>query len=253
VIFRWLLLLVALLVFIGPLVYAPDPWQTRPEMQLQPPSTDHPLGTDLLGRDVLSRTLHGGQRTLVLALLATGLALSLGLPLGLAAGLPVPAVRRTLPVLLNALLALPTLLIGLVVLTVLGRGWGSLVLALAIAQVAPLALVTRGAVLAIWARDYVQAATNLGASRRYVLVYYVLVNALPTILAYGGVVFSMTLLNGAAFTFLGFSGEPGVPDWGSMLAEGRAAFRVAPWIGLGPGVLISLTIWSVNRWVDRLV
>jgi ABC-type dipeptide/oligopeptide/nickel transport system permease subunit len=81
---------------------------------------------------------------------------------------------------------------------------------------------------------------------------HLLPNIAMTMLAYTGVVFSYSILNGAALTFLGLGGEPGTPDWGVMLAEGRTAFRVAPWIGLVPGVLISATVWAVNRLADQV-
>ncbi len=127
-----------------------------------------------------------------------------------------------------------------------------MVVAMGVSQAAPLAYVTRSAIRLAREMGFVDAAISLGASPAYVLIHHVLPGTLPTVLAYLGVIFSYVLLNGAALSFLGLGNEPGTPDWGVMLAEGRAAFRTAPWIGLAPGMAITLVVWSVNTLVDEL-
>jgi ABC-type dipeptide/oligopeptide/nickel transport system permease subunit len=111
---------------------------------------------------------------------------------------------------------------------------------------------TRNAVLTIRSETYVDAAVALGANSLYILWQHILPNIRPALLAYSGVVFSYTLLNSAALSFLGVGNEPGTPDWGVILAEGRAAFRTAPWIGIAPGVAITLLVWAVNDLADRV-
>jgi len=237
------------IIVLGPLFITTDPLTTNPEIQLQPPDGQHPLGTDLLGRDVLSRVVHGGRQSLIVATLATLWSAGAGLIVGGVTGLS----RYDFDLLvINATLAVPSLVIALVILTLLGRGTGPLVIALGFSQIAPFAFVTRSAVRLALAEGYVEAAYSLGASRFYVLTHHIFSRVLPTLVAYTGVVFSYTLLNGAALSFLGIGHEPGIPDWGTMLAEGRANFRTAPWIGLAPGVAITLIIWSVNEMADQL-
>ncbi len=207
----------------------------------------------MLGRDVLSRTLYGGRQTLLAAILATLLAAALGLPLGLVARAQNPLVSGAALALVNAMLALPGLIVALVVITLLGPGVVPLIVALGLSEIAPFAFATRGAVQAVRSEGYIEAAVNLGAGEWHVLVDHVWPNVQPTVTAYAGVVFSYMLLNGAALGFLGLGSELGTPEWGVMLAEGRAVFRVAPWISLAPGIMLSLTIWAVNDLADQVV
>jgi peptide/nickel transport system permease protein len=127
------------------------------------------------------------------------------------------------------------------------------VIALGLSQAAPFAYTTRSAILAVRPAAYIEAATNLGAKPAHVLLQHVLPNTQATLAAYTVVIFSYSLLNGAALGFLGLTGDLGAPEWGIMLAEGRAAFRSAPWISAAPGILISATVWAVNDLADQLV
>jgi peptide/nickel transport system permease protein len=229
-----------------------DPMLTFPERQLQPPDYQHWLGTDLLGRDVLSRALHGGQRTFMVAALAMMTGVLPGTVLGLVTGYVGGAVDRLVELFIQALLAFPILLFALVILTLAGQGVLPLVLALGIAQVAPVTRVVRITVLEVKTRDFVAAARSIGAQPYQIVLQHILPNIAPGLLSYGVVVFSYSLLNGAALNFLGLGGEPGTPDWGIMLAEGRAAFRAAPWISIAPGLAITLTVLALNRIVDKL-
>jgi ABC-type dipeptide/oligopeptide/nickel transport system permease subunit len=155
--------------------------------------------------------------------------------------------------LINTLLALPGLLVALVVITLLGRGIAPLIVALGLAQIAPIAFSTRAAVKTVRSAAYIEAAINLGATEVHLLIEHLWPNVQPTIVSYLAVVFSYTLINAAALGFLGLGGALGTPEWGIMLAEGRAAFRAAPWISIGPGIMLSLTVWSVNDLADRLI
>lgn len=246
-----ILLIVMALVLVGPHIVLTDPMLTDSAAQLQPPNQQHLLGTDLLGRDVLSRVLHGGRLTLLIAGLSALLAIGIGVPVGGIAGMWSDRIGAVLMIMVNALLAIPSLVIALVVVTLIGRGSLPLVVALGIAQIAPVAVMTRTAILTVRSETYVDAAKSLGATSLQILWHHILPNIRPTVLAYGGVVFSYTLLNGAALSFLGVGNDLGTPDWGVMLAEGRAAFRTAPWIGIAPGVAITLLVWVVNDLTDR--
>ena len=176
-----------------------------------------------------------------------------GLPLGILAGVASGRVLgQVIVTLTNAVLAIPALIMALVVITIMGGSMWGVIIAVSVAQIAPFAAVIRASVLAAQSEKYVEAAYGLGATRRHVLTHHIALAIRPTIVSYGGVMFAYALLNSAALTFLGLGGEPGVPDWGVILAEGRAAFRVAPWIAFAPGMAITLTVWAMNHIVDEI-
>lgn len=239
---RWLALILVLVVLAAPSFAPYDPMTTAPADQLQPPSTAHPLGTDLLGRDVLSRALYGGQRTLLIALAASLIALVPGVLIGLLSVFVSPRVDTVIQAVMNAVLAFPGVILALVILTLIGAGTLSLAVATGVMQIAPTARIVRIAALQARQELYIKAAASLGATRLRLLLHHILPNIMTTTAAYAVTVFSLSVLNYAALSFLGLGGDPGVPDWGVMLADGRTAFRAAPWIGLAPGLAITLTV-----------
>ncbi|HEX2905309.1 MAG TPA: ABC transporter permease [Phototrophicaceae bacterium] len=224
-----------------------DPMQTNPAQQMQPPSREHFLGTDTLGRDVFSRLWAGGQRTLGITAAATLISVIPGLILGLIAGIFHDVLDKIIGILINALLAFPTLLLALVILTLLGPGPLALALATGFSQIGSYARMLRSAVIGVRSAQYVEAAVAAGATRWNIVREHILPNIRPTMLTYASITFGYNLLNSAALSFLGLGGEPGVPDWGVMLAEGRAVLRTAPWLSLVPGVAITMTVMAVNQ------
>jgi peptide/nickel transport system permease protein len=249
-----LLLLVVTLVVVAfaPILATHDPLKTNPSLQFQPPGSVYLLGTDSLGRDVFSRTLYGGRSTLFTSILASLIALIPGVVLGLLAGAGRWWLDLTINMLTSAILAVPGLIVALVVLTLLGRGLMPLSIAIGLSQIAPCIAVTRAAVQGVRSLTYIEAAHGLGATHRRILFNHILTNVQPTILAYAAIIFSYSILNIAALSFLGLGGEPGTPDWGVMLAEGRAALRIAPWIGIAPGLAITATVWAANALADQV-
>jgi peptide/nickel transport system permease protein len=227
--------------------------QTDQSVLSLPPlqSWTHPLGTDRFGRDVLSRALYGGQHTLAVAAAAALLAVVGGLLLGLCSELGTIMEQAT-TALTNTLLAIPGLLVAFVIVTLVGQGTSALLLAVGIAQIAPYARVVQGAAMSIQNEVYVEAAQALGASRRRIILHHILPNITTTLLAYACVVLSYCILNSAALSFLGLGTAPGTPDWGVMLADGRAGFRTVWWVSLVPGILITATVWVVNNLSDML-
>lgn len=249
VLITWVVLIGILL---APLLATNDPMRGDATQALQPPSRTHWLGVDQFGRDVWTRLLYGGQHTLTIAALATSIAALLGTLIGLVAGADRSWISAVLLTLLNAIQAFPSLLLGLIILTVLGQGSLPLIIATSLPQIAPFALVARAAVLAVRSAEYIEAAAALGARQRRILLRYILPNIQPTLLAYTSVVFGYSIINSAGLYFLGLGGELGIPDWGVMLAEGRGVFRAAPWLALAPGVAITLVVLLVNRAADQL-
>lgn len=241
-----LLLLIALASALAPALTDADPMAADPPGANLPPSAEHLLGTDQFGRDVWSRTLWGGRRTLAVALLSAAVAIAPGLLIGLAAGYGGGLLDHALMGAMDALLAFPTLLLAMALVALFGYGPAQIALAVGLAGIAPYARVTRAAALEVRAAPYVEAARALGAGRVRVVAWHILPNVGATLVAFGAVTFSWSLLHAAALNFLGLGGSISAPDWGIMLADARQAFRTAPWIGAAPGLAITLTVLAAN-------
>lgn len=240
-----------LVLWVAPLLAPYDPLVADGQTAFSPPSASHLLGTDSLGRDVLSRFLAGGRQTLETTLLATWIAVIPGLVVGTGAAILGGWSDRLLMAGMDVLLAFPGLLLALVVITLLGSGPTQVALAAGIAGLPGNARLTRAAILQVLRQPYIEAAVSIGASPLRILIWHVLANALSNLLGFAAIALSWALLTGTALTFLGFSGDPSIPDWGGILNEGRAAFRTAPWIALPPGIAITLTIFLATYLADR--
>lgn len=246
-----ILIVIGTMLLAAPFITTHNPRTTNPDNQLAAPSIQHPLGTDYLGRDVLSRTLYGGQRTTIIASLSTVIAVAIGLTVGtIAAYSPF---KQIATILIDSMLAFPSLLLALVALTLLGRGSISIAIAVGVSQSPFFARITRAAIQNILKSEYIEASTSMGATPWHILRIHILRNTRPILLAYMGLIFGYSVINSAALSLLGLGQDPSVPDWGIMLADGRSAFRFAPWIAIVPGMLISIIIIAINRLVDDLI
>jgi len=246
-----LLGVIVLLSALAPVLARHDPRAARPEDQLQAPSEHYLLGTDLLGRDIYSRVLYGGRRTLGVALLTVVVTLP-GLVIGLVAGYGGRWLDLALMTLMDALLAFPSLLMALALIALFGNGMVQIALAVGAAGIPAFARVTRAAVIEARGMPFVEAARSVGARPEAILWRHILPVIAPPLLAFAGVTLSWAILNSAALMFLGYGGYISAPDWGVMLADGRAAFRVAPWVALAPGVALSLTVFAINLLASAL-
>lgn len=231
---------------LAPLLATHDPRATAPEAQLEPPSRSHLFGTDLLGRDVFSRVLFGGRRTLGVALLSALVMLAPGLLIGAVAGLAGGWLDAGLMTLLDAMLAVPPLVLALSLVALFGSGSVQIAVAVGIAGIPAYGRVARAVVLEARSRPFVEAARAIGARPAGILRRHILPTIAPTLLAFAGVTLSWAILNSAALVFLGFGGDISAPDWGVMLADGRQAFRTAPWVALAPGIALSVTVLAIN-------
>lgn len=231
---------------LAPLLAHDDPRDTSAGAPFEGPSWAHPLGTDLLGRDVASRVLYGGRRTLVLALLMVAVTFGPGAAVGLAAGYFRGWIDVALMLLMDALLAFPSLLMALALVAVLGSGPAQIALAVGVAGIPAYARVTRAAVLEARSRLFVEAARAAGARPGWILLRHVAPSIAPTLLSFAAVTLGWAILNSAALMFLGYGGDIGAPEWGVMLSDGRYGFRSAPWAALVPGIALSVTVFAIN-------
>lgn len=232
---------------------APDsPFTQRLEVGDTPPSAEFIAGTDLLGRDVLSRVIYGAWTALVgpivVAVGAWMIATVLGLVSGYLGGWVDSAIMRWV----DFMLALPAPLIAIVVVGVVGGGYWTAVMVLIILFTAPDTRIVRSAVLEQRPRPYIDAARALGISKTRILFVHILPNVLPIILAYVVLDFAFALVNLAGLSFLGLGVEPGTPDWGRMLFENRTILFTNPVALLLPAAMVILTAVSMNLIGDWL-
>jgi peptide/nickel transport system permease protein len=243
-----ILFLVLFVLTVGADVFAPyEPYQTDPGQSLQAPSVSHPLGTDLLGRDVLSRLLFGGRRTLAIALAATALAVIAGNALGMLMGYVDVWWSGVIRWVMVSILAVPGLVLSLAVITLTGPGPAQIALAVGFAQVAFVAQVMQTSVRQARESLFVESSIAMGAGQFWIMTRHLLPSVLPTLLSYGAATLSYTVIQSAALSFLGMGGDLSVPDWGVMLAEGRDTLQTAPWISLAPGMMLVFSISLFNH------
>lgn len=231
-------------------VFAPqiarfDPLYAEPLRQFAPPTGEHWLGLDQLGRDVASRLIWGTRHSLWSAIQSAAIAIVLGMAAGGASGAIGGWVERFLMRFVDVLLSLPGLLLALVFVAVLGEGTWQVAGAVGLALAPTYARLVRAAVLSVREELYIEAVYALGASHWRVLWRHLLPNALRQITAMGTVIFAWALMNGAALDFLGVAGSLSDPSWGRMINEGRLYLSAAPRVAIAPGVMLTLSVVSV--------
>jgi peptide/nickel transport system permease protein len=237
----------------APWLSAHDPLLADFAATLKPPGTPgHPLGTDQLGRDLLSRVLHGARLALFIGLCTAVLTAIAGGLLGLVAGFVERWPSAVLMRLADVQLSFPFILLALTINAIVGLGLRNIILSLSAAGWVVYARVVRGEVLSVKQRDFVHAAAALGVGRVRLLFRHVLPNVAPSIIVVSSLQFSQFIVAEAAISFLGFGIQPPTPAWGSMLSESRDFLYVAWWLAAFPGAALALTALGVNLVGDWL-
>ncbi|MEU0557176.1 ABC transporter permease [Dactylosporangium sp. NPDC006015] len=245
-------LLVAVLV---PDSLATGPDEVDPLIALRPPDGTHWLGTDQLGRDVYARIVHGARISLVTGVAATVLAVVAGTLLGLLSALGGRLVDEVLMRAVDVLLALPGILLALLVIAVLGPGPVSELVAIAFAAVPGYARMIRGQALSVRRADYVTSAVAVGVRPIGLVWRHVLPNSLGPVLVLATLGTGSAIIIGSSLSFLGLGPRQPTPEWGAMLADGRDFLSTAWWVGVFPGLAITVTVVAVTvlgrRWQRR--
>ena len=236
----------------GPALVSEQPLQTNFRAILKPPSWTHWFGTDELGRDVLSRVVHGARTSLELVLTAVIGALLAGGGLGIWAGFRGGGVEMVTMRAIDLLLALPGFLIALVAITILGVGTVNLIIAVAIYSVPAFARIGHAAALSLRPVEFVQAAISQGATDVRVLVRHVLPNVMSPLFVQASLRMATALLLASSLSFLGLGVQPPMPEWGAMLANGRSYLSTSPHVVLFPGLAIMLVTLGFNLLGDGL-
>ncbi|MDR7418231.1 MAG: ABC transporter permease [Armatimonadota bacterium] len=218
----------------------------------QRPSSAHLLGTDLLGRDVLSRILYGSRISLTIGLISVGIGLTVGIVMGLPSGYYGGRVDAVVMRLIDAMLAFPGLLLALVVIAALGPGLTNVMIAVGVSSVPLYARLVRGSCLSVREMEYVQAARAVGSTDDRIMARHILPNLGGPIIVLSTLQVGSAILVGSALSFLGMGAQPPTPEWGLMAAEGRSYLATAWWISSFAGCAIFTAVLGMNLTGDGL-
>ncbi len=246
------LIVVILLVVLAPVISPYEPTQQFRRDRLQPPNAEFLLGTDNLGRDILTRILYGGQVSLQVGIVSVAIGATLGTLLGLLAGYMGGWVDVLIMRFIDMMLAFPGILLALVIIAVLGRNLQNVMIAVGMSSIPVYTRVVRGSALALKQVDFIVAARALGGSSWRIMSRHILPNVLAPIIVVATNGIAGAIIAGAALSFLGLGQQPPNPEWGLMLNEGREFIRVAAWVTTYPGLAIMVTVLSINLLGDGL-
>jgi peptide/nickel transport system permease protein len=243
-----LLLLVALA---GPRLAPHDPNRQDLASVRQPPvwaggAWRHPLGTDSLGRDILSRLLWGARVAVVVAVASAAISALVGVPVALVAGYARGRVDTVLMRVVDVWMSIPAVLLAIVLMAVLGLGLWKVVLAIVIVDWTRFARVIRGEVLALREKEFVEAAVAQGASNRRLIFSEILPNVITVVIVLMPLMIATTILTEAALSFLGVGVQPPGASWGTIISDGQNLLYTRPWVAIAPGIMIVLTVLALN-------
>jgi len=229
-----------------------DPIEHNYDEMLQPPSGRHLMGTDDLGRDILSRVLYGSRYALLIGVAVVLLELAVGASMGFIAGYFGGKVDTVIMRVVDMVLAIPTLILAIAIAGALGGGLWVMIIAIAVAGWGEFSRLVRAQVLSLKELTYVEAVRATGAGNARIIFRHILPNSMGPVLVYTTLYMPTAILWSAALSFLGLGAQPPTPEWGSIIAEGRGFISYAWWIATFPGLAIMLTTFGFNCVGDGL-
>ena len=235
----------------APFIAPYNPTKLNPAHRLQRPNGDYPFGTDNFGRDIFSRIVYGARTSLIGSAGVVSVAIMLGVTLGVTSGY----FRRVEPFVMrivDVLMAFPSLLLALVLVSILGRGMVNVVLAVGMTYMTRTTRIVYALTLRTREEPYIEAVRSVGAKESRIVLFHLLPNMISPIIVQATFTFAFSLLDMAALDFLGLGIPPEIPSWGNMLSEGRTYLTMAPWLLLFPGSFIVLSVLSFNLLGDVL-
>ncbi len=242
---RWigagLVAAIAIVAIAAPLLAPQDPYASGTDM-LTLPSTAHRLGTDDLGRDVLSRVIYGAQASLAIGFGAALVAMLIGVPVGLVAGTLRGVIDVALAAVIDLFIALPGLVLALIITVMVAPSLRNLILVLGFVMWPPIARLVRGQALAIREMLFVEAARATGGTPLWIIRHHVWPGVLPVVAAQFATSVSFAIFTSASLSFLGLGIPPPAADWGGMVRSGYDYLAINPWMSLAPGAAVSLTV-----------
>ena len=240
------LLALAVIAILAPVLAPYSPTALSPLDAFEAPSLQHLFGTDELGRDIFSRSLFGARLSLLTGLLATVGAATIGVWLGLLSGYFGRAVDAVIMRTIDIQIAVPSILMAMIIIAIVGRGFISSVIAVGIASIPAFARIVRASTMAVKEEEYVTAVEALGAGHAYTMFRTILPNVMGPIIVQMVVTAAVAILLEAALSFLGLGTQPPTPTWGDMLRQGKGFLNDAPWYAVMPGVLLTATVVALD-------
>lgn len=221
-------------------------------VRLQGPSKDHWLGTDDLGRDIFARLIHGARISLMVGIVAVGIAVIIGGTLGAVAGFYGGRVDNIIMRAMDVFLAIPSILLAIAIVSALGGSLMNLMIAIGISSIPQYARIVRASVLMVKDQEFIEAARAVGAKDSRIIIKHIIPNALAPVIVQGTLGVASAILSTAGLSFIGLGVPKPQPEWGAMLADGRSFLRQAPHITTFPGLAIMITILALNLLGDGL-
>ena len=246
------IILLVIVAVLAPVLAPFDPNQTNISQRLQGPSSEHPLGTDNFGRDMLSRIIYGSRISLYVGFVAVGIGAIFGGILGAIGGYYGGRLDNFIMRCMDVLLAIPQIILAIAIVGVLGTSLLNLMIAVGISQLPRYARVVRASALTVRGQEYVEAARAIGASDRRIILENILPNCMAPIIVQSTLGVAQAILSAAALSFLGLGIQPPTAEWGSMLSSGRQFLRNAPYLTFFPGLAISIVVLALNIFGDGL-
>jgi len=236
----------------APLIAPHDPYRNDLMNVLMPPSAGHWFGTDELGRDLLSRVIHGARISLIEGMFSVALAMMVGVPIGIVSGYIGGRIDAVVMRLIDVLLAFPGVLLAIVIISILGPGLANAILAVAVYTIPIFARLARGSTLVVKDEPYVEAARAAGLSDLRILSRHIFPNISATLFVMMTLRVAISILTAASLSFLGLGAQAPLPEWGAMLSNSRNAMLIAPHVALFPGLAIILLVFGLNLFQDGL-
>ncbi|MCI1958029.1 MAG: ABC transporter permease [Clostridia bacterium] len=247
-----LTILIIIVAVFAPYIEPYNPTKMELSQKFIAPCSKYILGTDHLGRDILSRIIEGSRVSLLTAVFVVGISVFIGLTLGLISGYFGGAVDMVLMRIVDVLLAFPTIIFALALSTMIGTGQINLIIAICCIQWTRYARVTRGEAIMLKNAEYIDAAKTIGNSNLSIILNYVLPNVISKILILASLDMGTIILYCASLSFLGLGAQPPSPEWGVMINEGKDYIQYAPWIAVSPGIAIAVCALAFNMLGDGL-
>lgn len=244
------LAVIALVALAAPWLAPHDPWALLGP-PLAPPGGDFALGTDMLGRDLLSGLIHGARVSLLIGLASTVCALLIGITLGAAAGYFGGPVDRVVVRFTEFFQVIPAFLFAILLVAIMRPGLRSVIVAVALVTWPPVARLVRAEFQTLRSREFVEAARSLGLGHLQIILREILPNALPPVIAVGSLMVATAILTESSLSFLGLA-DPNLISWGYIIGSSRPVFREAWWLSVLPGLCLFVTVLAINLLADGL-
>ena len=242
----------ALVAVLAPFIAPHDPLQIFTGQLRKPPSSQFLMGTDEVGRDILSRVIFGSRVSMRIGLISVGIAATVGTLLGLLAGYAGGWIEALIMRVVDVLLAFPGILLAIAIVAVLGPSLDNVMIAVGIEAVPAYVRTVRASTLSVREHEFVLAARASGAPAARIIARHILPNVVAPVVVLATVGVGLAILTAASLSFIGIGAQPPTPEWGSMLATARTYVREAPWIAAFPGLAIMLLVLALNLLGDGL-